>query len=74
MSYANEVNELHRLVKENMKAGHGRQSLAKAKEQLIASQASRPVKTEDTRVKRHHGRTFIVSFLFGALWSGSRRR
>lgn len=32
-------------------------------------------KTKPTSpLKRHHGRTFLISALFGAIWQGTRRR
>lgn len=69
MAFWKDVADLRRATKANVDAGKGSRSLIEAVEGLKVNPPPSPAKRQ-TR----HGRTFMISALFGAIWQGTRRR
>jgi hypothetical protein len=74
MGFFNDTKEVRRLIQKNLDAGHGSQSLQKAVDEQKVLQAARAEELPKPKPHRLHGRTALISFLFGIFWSGSRRR
>ena len=74
MSFSDDVKEMRRLMKANMHAGTPKQAMAKSKEEFKALQAARIATPTKSTVGHRHVRTFMTSFIFGAIWSSFRRR
>ena len=68
MSFFKDVGELRAAIKANVKAGKGNRSLIEAVEAMKQEKQKKPV------TPKRHGRTFLISALFGAFWQGTRRR
>lgn len=66
-----EVAELNALVQAKAKEGHGAESMREAQREL----AERPRPLGRNEVPRsNRKKAFFFSFIFGALWGGTRRR
>ena len=73
MSFRSDSGELRQLIKKHMDAGHGRQSLELATKEFQSIQEARAITAPEPKPSRRHGRTFLISALFGAIWQDTRR-
>jgi hypothetical protein len=74
MSFREGGKELQRLIQKYRDAGHGKASGKMALEEykgILIARSREPVKPKPNR---HYVRTGLISFVFGAIWQGSRRR
>ena len=67
MGFWGDVRELRELIDEQVRAGASRDALSEA----VRKQAAQP-KTSKPK-KRPYKKIFLISFLAGALWQGSKR-
>ena len=69
MAFWKDVGDLRRTTKAKVDAGRGSRSLIEAVEELKNDPLPPPPKK-----KARHGRTFLISAIFGAILQGTRRR
>lgn len=69
MGFWQDTRDLKVAIQKNVENGRGTRSLIEAVEQMETD-----VPQPSAKPTRRHGRTFVLSALFGAIWQSTRRR